>query len=438
MKILIVDDEAVSLVKMEAILEEFGECRAVASGPEAIAAVQKALAEKAPYDLITMDISMPEMDGTEALYEIRNLERSAHSTLNHKARIIMVTAQADRDSLITCVQAGCDDYIIKPFDPDTVIQRLKSLKIPGLDNMDAKTNTPSAPDPGSKNNDKAAIGREVMSLFKRGEINLPSPPGIYRKFRQMVDQGADVNSIAALLKEDVAVSFHLISISNSPHYRGVKENRNLEQAIGRLGLNLTKKYVDILGNRNMFTTGNKAYQSFMNGLWEHSVACANAAEILTRTLGIHLAHDPFTLGILHDVGKMVIIQILGELEARGKISLDMDRSGIIGALEVHHGPFGQAVLNQWNFPKEFGLIAKWHDNLEESPGDSKALLVIQLSNLITRSLGYGYDKPLDPDLLNNPAAKKLGVTGDMLEKVIHRLVEVMDETRKALKTNEPD
>ena len=438
MNILIVDDEAVSRVKMEAILEEFGECRAVASGPEAISAVQKALAEKAPYDLITMDISMPEMDGTEALYEIRNLERSAYSTLTHKARIIMVTAQADRDSLITCVQAGCDDYIIKPFDPDTVIQRLKSLKIPALEKIQPKTSTTPAPESSPKNSDKVAIGREVMSLFKRGEINLPSPPGIYRKFRHMVDQGADVNSIADLLKEDVGISFHLISISNSPHYRGVKENRNLQQAIGRLGLNLTKKYVDILGNRNMFTTGNMAYQSFMHSLWEHSVACANASEILTRALGIHLDHDPFTLGILHDVGKMVIIQILGELEARGKISPDMDRADIIGTLEVHHGSFGQAVLNQWNFPKEFGMIAKWHDNLEESPGDSVPLSVVQLSNLITQSLGYGYDRPLNVDLLNNPAAKKLGITNDLLEKAVNRLVEVMDETRKALETNRPD
>lgn len=432
MKILIVDDETVSRTKLEAILEEFGQCRTVAGGLEAVSEVEKAMIANEPYDLITMDIAMPEMDGTEALFHIRNLEQKYGSPDRSKARIIMVTAQKDRDSLVTCVQAGCDDYIIKPFDPDLVQQRLLALKLPGMEQWAEKREKQAVSDVECRETDKVAIGREVLTFFKRGEITLPSPPGVYLKFKKMVEQGADLVVITDILKEDLGVSFHLISVSNSPYYRGVKENRTLKEAIGRLGLDLTTKYVDILSNRSVFTTANQAYQPFMESVWEHSLACAMAAETLTRYLGINLGHDPFTLGLLHDVGKMVLIQILGEVEARGKIECNVDRAEILNTLAAYHGPFGQAVLDQWNFPKVFGLIAKWHDNLDEGPTASQALMVVQLSNMISKSMGYGHDQPVPYPLVDNPPAKKLGVKEDTVEKVKKDLFELMEETREAL------
>lgn len=431
MKILIVDDEAVSRIKLEAVFEDFGECQSVAGGREAVTEVKKALVEGEPYNLITMDIGMPDMDGTEALFEIRKLEGQYPPAQGSKARVIMITAQKDRDSLITCVQAGCDDYIIKPVDPDLVIQRMLALKMPGTEVMAGNRKKPGLPETQYKESDRVAIGKEVLSLFKRGEISLPSPSGIYNKFKKMIERGADISEMAGLLKEDIGLSFHLISVSNSPVYRGVKENRNLQQAIGRLGLELTARYVEILSNRSLFTVANEAYQPIMDNLWEHSAACANAAEILTDEMGLELDHDPFTLGILHDVGKMVLIQIVSELEARGKIGLDVNRANVLNTLAEYHGPFGQAVLNQWNFPKEFGEAAKMHDDLEKAPEASKELLVVQLANIISKSMGYGYNKNEEIELSECPPAKILGVDAEIIETVKIRLSKLMEETQKA-------
>lgn len=431
MKILIVDDEAVSRIKLEAVFGDFGECRAVAGGREAVAEVKNALVEGEPYNLITMDIGMPDMDGTEALFEIRKLEKQYPCDRDSKARVIMITAQNDRDSLITCVKAGCDDYIIKPVDPDLVIQRLLALKIHGVEEEVGKRRKQILTAGQYKESDRVAIGKEVLSLFKRGEISLPSPSSVYKEFKKMIERGADIFEMTGLLKEDIGLSFHLISVSNSPVYRGVKENRNLQQAIGRLGLELTARYVEILGNRSLFTVANEAYQPIMDNLWEHSAACANAAELLADEMGLELAHDPFTLGILHDVGKMVLIQIVSELEARGKIGVDVNRANVLNTLTEYHGPFGQAVLNQWNFPREFGEAAKMHDDLEKAYEGSKELLVVQLANLISKSMGYGCDEIKEVDLLECPPAKVLGVDAENLEAVKSRLGKLMAETLQA-------
>lgn len=127
MKILVADDEIVSRRKMERIMKNFGECVAVASGVEALAAFKEAWDHWAPFTLITLDISMPEMDGTETLLKLRDMEVSNQVPTENRAKVMMVTARSDISTVVTSIQAGCDDYIVKPFDADTVSKKLTKL-----------------------------------------------------------------------------------------------------------------------------------------------------------------------------------------------------------------------------------------------------------------------------------------------------------------------
>jgi len=79
MRVLVVDDELVSRKKMQKIMDAFGECIAVASGEAALKAFGEAIAKEEPFDLITLDISMPRMDGTEVLYEMRKIEKKRNT-----------------------------------------------------------------------------------------------------------------------------------------------------------------------------------------------------------------------------------------------------------------------------------------------------------------------------------------------------------------------
>jgi two-component system, chemotaxis family, chemotaxis protein CheY len=125
MKILIVDDESVSRKKLERIMMSFGECMAVSSGAEAIKAFKDAWDQWAPFALITLDVSMPEMDGTETLFMIRQMESSKNVPDENRVKIIMVTARYDKSTIATSIQAGCNGYIIKPFDFETVSKEMK-------------------------------------------------------------------------------------------------------------------------------------------------------------------------------------------------------------------------------------------------------------------------------------------------------------------------
>ena len=127
MKTLVVDDELVSRKKMQKIMESLGECKAVETGSAAIAAFRKALESGMPFDLITLDIAMPEMDGTELLYTIREIEKEKKIPREKQIKILMVTSHSDKDTVITSIQAGCDDYIVKPFDREVIIKKLEKI-----------------------------------------------------------------------------------------------------------------------------------------------------------------------------------------------------------------------------------------------------------------------------------------------------------------------
>ena len=127
MKTLVVDDECVSRMKMQHIMESFGECVAAADGAEAVAAFKDAWDHWAPFDLVTLDVCMPGMDGTAVLFEIRQMEIEHGAADSSRVKAIMVTARSDKSTVVTSIQAGCDDYIVKPFDRETVHKKLTKL-----------------------------------------------------------------------------------------------------------------------------------------------------------------------------------------------------------------------------------------------------------------------------------------------------------------------
>jgi two-component system chemotaxis response regulator CheY len=127
MKTLIVDDEIVCRRKMEFIMKNFGDCHAVAAGEEAISAFKKAWEDWSPFSLIMLDVSMPGKDGTETLFEIRQMEQEKNVPPDHRVKVIMTTARSDKSTVCSSIQAGCDGYIIKPFDRDKIQEELSKL-----------------------------------------------------------------------------------------------------------------------------------------------------------------------------------------------------------------------------------------------------------------------------------------------------------------------
>lgn len=135
MKILIVEDEKVSQKKMQVIMQKFGECDVVADAIDAIKFFEKAWARRAPYDLITLDITLNETSGIDVLIEIRKIEKSMSIPDAKQAKVIMVTSHKDRDNITSCLTAGCDSYIVKPFMKETISKCMRRVLLKYIDKV---------------------------------------------------------------------------------------------------------------------------------------------------------------------------------------------------------------------------------------------------------------------------------------------------------------
>lgn len=113
-RILIVDDAAFMRMMIRDILTKNG-YEVVGEAQDGAQAIEK-FKELLP-DLVTMDITMPEMDGIAALKEIRKIDSNA--------KVIMCSAMGQQAMVIDAIQAGAKDFIVKPFQADRVIEAIK-------------------------------------------------------------------------------------------------------------------------------------------------------------------------------------------------------------------------------------------------------------------------------------------------------------------------
>jgi len=275
--------------------------------------------------------------------------------------------------------------------------------------------------------ERPSIMEAIRKRFKQGEINLPTLSQIYVKFNELYRKDANQHEIADLLKQDMAISSKLISVSNSTYYRGISENKTVIQAISRLGMKTTRRYVEVISNRALYTIKNKKYSPMVETLWSHSLSCAYASQIVAETLALHLPEDPFTLGLLHDIGKLILLQIISELEMNKSLQGPVASGELVETLNANHSRFGAALLKRWNFAADYLHIALYHDELQQADPISKSLLVVHFANLLVKSLGFDYEQPKEIEPEKADSARLLNLTPENIEEMKPKLVEMMQE-----------
>ncbi len=113
-RVLIVDDAAFMRMMIKDILEKNG-YQVVGEASNGIKAVELYKAEKP--DVVTMDITMPDMDGIEAVKEIKAFDPAA--------KIIMCSAMGQQTMVMDAIRSGARDFIVKPFQADRVLEAIR-------------------------------------------------------------------------------------------------------------------------------------------------------------------------------------------------------------------------------------------------------------------------------------------------------------------------
>jgi two-component system, chemotaxis family, chemotaxis protein CheY len=129
MRTLIVEDDFTSRLLLQSLLSKYGECHIAVNGREAVSAFRAAHESGQDYQLICMDIMMPEMDGQTAVREIRAMEESEGTLSTNGTKIIMTTALDDVKNVVQSFHSLCDAYLFKPIDTRKLLGQIKELRL---------------------------------------------------------------------------------------------------------------------------------------------------------------------------------------------------------------------------------------------------------------------------------------------------------------------
>lgn len=127
MRSLIVEDEFTSRKILHRLLSEFGEVDVAVNGVEAVEALRAAATEDERYDLLCLDIMLPDLNGQEVLGLLRELEGERGVVLGAGAKVIMTTSLKDKANVMSAFRQGAESYMVKPITREGILEQLRKL-----------------------------------------------------------------------------------------------------------------------------------------------------------------------------------------------------------------------------------------------------------------------------------------------------------------------
>ncbi|MEI9940780.1 MAG: HDOD domain-containing protein [Pseudomonadota bacterium] len=267
----------------------------------------------------------------------------------------------------------------------------------------------------------AAIRSELESRLNAGSLELPLLPGVAMEITSAAaKEDVDTRTIAEMLKRDAALSAHVLRIVNSPVYSPRAQIVSLQQAVARVGAVKIREIALVIACRTGVFKA-KGYEKEIDEVFSHSIGTALFAQEIARNTRNNV-EDAFLCGLLHDVGRPVLLQALVSLLREAK--LVADREAVLGLVAELHEAAGSALAKAWTLPETvITALGKHH-----APRPEQESVPVRIVSLADRFAHLASEGALKSDALTgHPALAALEIYPDALEKIIKR-ANVVKET----------
>jgi HD-like signal output (HDOD) protein len=235
-----------------------------------------------------------------------------------------------------------------------------------------------------------AYGNQLISVSERAtrlvsEINdiPPMSQVVTRVLQLLSDPDKSMNELAAVLAQDQAMVARIIRVSNSALYRSLQETRSLNKALARLGIKAIRSILLTSATRDLLMSDKSAGGMWNRVLWQHAKECAMASRRIAERVKYPDPEEAFVGGMLHDMGKMVILlkhrnlfQQIRKLQAGENIgSVEAERF----VLGFSHPELGGLLMEKWHMPEILNTCVQYHHQPDASPANA----------LLDRIVAYG-------------------------------------------------
>ncbi|UCZ55925.1 HDOD domain-containing protein [Desulfurispirillum indicum] len=258
----------------------------------------------------------------------------------------------------------------------------------------------------------------------------PIPSLVIHVLELLDDKNSDTRLISDQLACDPALTASILAVCNSGYYSVRQEITSIQMAISYLGRNTIKRILITSLVSRYYQNLPKGYEAYPGQLWEHCIAVAIFAELLGEHSAQLNRDTLFTVGLLHDVGKIVLNSLLHE-EYQKVLEITRQNSRPFEEVERElfgftHGEAGAYLLEKWKMPSVFIDVARHH--CSPAPSHAPEVHVVAAANTMARSMGLGTDIYIVECAPDHPLLDKISQQEGMMEDLIARFQQSFQRT----------
>ena len=259
----------------------------------------------------------------------------------------------------------------------------------------------------------------VVERYRNSQLTLPRPPEIATRLNTLLqDKEFEITRVVDLVRGEPTLTASVMRLASSPAFSlSNRAPSNLTDAVMRIGSQELTRYLIAMCNRRLFSFRSEWSADALRDLWHHSLATSLIAEQLARD-AVDL-HPPtcFLHGLLHDVGRAVLIQIFDELAAEPEYEDAFGEEEVRRTIDGLHGQFGSTLLQKWRFAESFSEVAMFHHTPQKSFAHKTIVSLVALADVVACRLGFGNERVEfgETDLAKHPAAEELGISSAQID-----------------------
>jgi HD-like signal output (HDOD) protein len=273
---------------------------------------------------------------------------------------------------------------------------------------------------------KASLLEIIQAYLQSDRAVLP----VFNRTGLRVQQEAakpepDLRIIEKLILGEPSLTAQVLRTANSAFFRGLNKVGTVHEALLRLGTNEVVTLVGIAAQRESYRSSDPAITALLALLWRHAVGCAIGAQWLARELGFaSMSAEAMTAGLLHDVGKLLILKVIEALKRRGAMGTQPSEAFINEVLDNLHSSQGHQLLQRWNLPEAYCVVVRDHHADTFNTNDI-LLLLVRMADKACNRLGIGLRPDPTLSLETTPEAHLLGLSEIALARLEIRLEDAM-------------
>jgi len=283
------------------------------------------------------------------------------------------------------------------------------------------------------------VSRSDRIRMIAGKISgLPTLPTVVAKMIELVDNPkTSTRTLAKLISHDQSLTARILKLANSAYYGFSREISTVDTAIVVMGYSAVKEMGLSLSVYDTFKNVGSIHSFDVNRYWEHSVAVGVAARFLARKFRVGDPGEIFVAGLLHDIGKMILLQYMQEDFNLVVDTMIAENIPYVTAEEkilgITHGEIGYILAKRWHLPDCITACIYAHHFPERSQEYSREAALIDLADFICHKSNLGNDDHRPHDVYDIKCLHLISATASVNDTDI---VKIQEELFKELERND--